>query len=65
MRKDLLSIMACPECKGNLVLNQQSDEQSDIVTGTLTCDNCKHTYPIVDSIPNLLPPDLANDHGDN
>lgn len=26
----------------------------DIVNGEMVCENCKHTYTIVDSIPNML-----------
>ena len=44
--KDLLDILVCPKCKGELVY----DEQKDI----LICSRCKLGYPIRDGIPIML-----------
>ena len=43
---DLLSILACPACKGELIYdaNQQ----------TLTCNRCRLRYRVVDDIPDML-----------
>ena len=43
---DLLSILACPACKGDLVYNEGAQ--------TLTCDRCRLRYRIVDDIPDML-----------
>ena len=58
MRRDLMDILACPVCKGPLELRVVKEEGQEIVTGSLYCPNCQETYPIEDSIPNLLPPSL-------
>jgi uncharacterized protein YbaR (Trm112 family) len=58
MRKDLMDILACPVCKGPLTLNVEKEEGDEIVEGSLHCAKCNETYPIRDTIPNLLPPDL-------
>ncbi|MBI2918140.1 MAG: methytransferase partner Trm112 [Chloroflexi bacterium] len=58
MKKDLLDILACPVCKGSLTLTVKEEDGDEIVTGDLRCARCPETYPITDSIPNLLPPDL-------
>jgi uncharacterized protein YbaR (Trm112 family) len=29
-----------------------------VIDGSLACGTCKEVYPIKDSIPNLLPPEL-------
>ena len=58
MRKDLMEILACPMCKGDLTLTIDEEKDDEVVAGTLTCANCNERYPIEDSIPNLLPPDL-------
>ncbi len=58
MRRDLLDILACPMCKGPLTLTVAKEDQGEIITGSLSCATCKETYPIEDSIPNLLPPAL-------
>jgi uncharacterized protein YbaR (Trm112 family) len=34
------------------------DEGEEIVAGFLYCKKCDYRYPIEDSIPNLLPPEL-------
>jgi uncharacterized protein len=44
--QDLLDILACPKCKGELRLADQQDG--------LICDACKLRYPIKDDIPIML-----------
>ena len=44
--KELLDIMACPKCKGDIHLNADG--------AGLICDACKLLYPIVDDIPVML-----------
>lgn len=46
IKKELLDIMACPECKGELKLTEKKDG--------LTCDACKLEFPIKDDIPVML-----------
>jgi uncharacterized protein YbaR (Trm112 family) len=58
MRKDLMDILACPMCKGELQLTIDSEADEEIITGSLFCAKCNERYPIDDGIPNLLPPDL-------
>jgi uncharacterized protein YbaR (Trm112 family) len=58
MRKDMMEILACPVCKGPLTLTVVREDENEVVEGSLYCANCKETYPIQDTIPNLLPPDL-------
>ena len=57
MKKDLVDILACPVCKGELELSVEEEKEQEIVTGSLYCSRCNVRYPIVDTIPNLLPPD--------
>ncbi len=57
MKRDLMDILACPMCKGDLELKVE-EEKDEIITGTLYCAKCDESYPIEDGIPNLLPPDL-------
>lgn len=44
--KELLDILACPKCKGDIHLN-------DIQDG-LVCEQCRIVYPIEDDIPIML-----------
>jgi len=57
MKKELMQILACPVCKGDLELKVDEEEREEIVRGSLYCSNCNYSYPIVDTIPNLLPPE--------
>ena len=60
MRQDLMEILVCPLCKGELQLTVDKEEGEEIVDGKLVCSQCGETYTIDDGIPNLLPPDLRN-----
>ena len=44
--KELLDILACPKCKGEIYLNENQDG--------LICDQCKLIYEIKDGIPIML-----------
>ncbi len=43
---ELLAILCCPKCKGDVRLNSKQDG--------LICDSCKLLYPIRDDIPVML-----------
>ncbi len=58
MKRDLMDILACPVCKGELTLSVAKEEGDEVVEGALHCDACSEDYPIEDTIPNLLPPSL-------
>lgn len=55
MDKELLKILACPVCKGDLELITKDGKDIELV-----CHKCDEHYPIEDGIPNLLPPDLRD-----
>ncbi len=44
--QELLDILACPKCKGDIYQNDSKDG--------LICDNCKLLYEIRDDIPIML-----------
>jgi len=44
--KELLEILACPECKGEVTLNKTGDG--------IACAHCSLVYPIKDGIPVML-----------
>jgi uncharacterized protein YbaR (Trm112 family) len=58
MRKEMLDILACPVCKAPLELTAEEEKEDEVVRGYLTCGQCSERYPIVDSIPNLLPSEM-------
>ena len=57
MRSELMEILCCPMCRGDLKLESKRVEGDEIVTGSLTCQKCHTEFPIEDGIPDLLPPD--------
>ncbi|MBI2288325.1 MAG: methytransferase partner Trm112 [Chloroflexi bacterium] len=57
MKQELMKILACTVCKGELELTVEAENEQEIVTGSLFCPRCKEHYPIVETIPNLLPPE--------
>jgi uncharacterized protein len=46
INKELLDILCCPKCKGDIVLTKDG--------GGLVCHSCKVMYPIKDDIPIML-----------
>jgi len=56
MKRELMDILACPVCKGKLELDVEEENEKEIVTGSLHCPRCGVNYPILETIPNLLPP---------
>ena len=61
MKKELMDKLACPRCKGELVLEVTLEEGDEVISGRLGCAACNLIYPIGDGIPNLLPPALRSD----
>jgi uncharacterized protein YbaR (Trm112 family) len=46
LSKELLEILACPKCKGELRLRENP--------AALVCDACRLAYPVRDDIPVML-----------
>ena len=46
LRPELLALLACPKCKGDLAY--------DASANTLTCSACRLRYKVVDDIPVML-----------
>lgn len=54
MKKDILDILCCPKCKGDLDLKITNENKGEIIEGNFSCKKCNCTYSIEDGIPNLL-----------
>ena len=52
LSQDLLDILVCPKCKGDLRLTDKEDG--------LVCEACKLRYPIKDDIPIMLIDEAEN-----
>ena len=64
MKKELVNILACPVCKGELELTVDKENEAEVVAGALYCARCDVRYPIEDTIPNLLPPEQDGQSGE-
>ncbi len=53
MKRNLMDILRCPKCKGELELKVTLEEK-EIEEGVLICYNCEKDYPIEKGIPNML-----------
>jgi uncharacterized protein YbaR (Trm112 family) len=49
--KQLLEIIACPKCKGDL---EYTPDKANDKNGTLVCHKCKLLYRVEDDIPIML-----------
>jgi SAM-dependent methyltransferase len=56
MRKNALSLLACPGCGGELSLAARV-EASDghVMEGEITCAGCKAQFPVAGGVPRLIP----------
>ena len=61
MRRDLMDILCCPVCKGDLLLTVTEESGGEVLEGTLRCAACRADYPINEGIPNLLPQTVCED----
>ena len=52
--KELLGILVCPKCKGDLEYQKLKKPRKDGATELLICNKCKLRYPIIDDIPHML-----------
>ena len=48
MKKDLMNILCCPTCKGDLEIIVEKEENEEIIEGKFNCKKCKVTY-VMDS----------------
>lgn len=61
MKIELMQILVCPRCKGELKMEVMLAERDEVISGRLDCVTCNLSYPIDDGIPNLLPSGLRGD----
>lgn len=50
-----MPILVCPVCKGELKLTVAEENDAEIVSGSLYCGKCRVSYPITETIPDMLP----------
>jgi uncharacterized protein YbaR (Trm112 family) len=58
MKRELMAILACPQCKDELTLDVDNEDKvsGEVLDGRLNCLTCGRAYMIVEGIPDLRPP---------
>jgi uncharacterized protein YbaR (Trm112 family) len=64
MKKRLMEILACPICKHHPLELKIFVEGEEIEEGILTCPECNRWYPIIETIPHMLPDELREERED-
>ncbi len=64
MKRELLEILRCPVCLGELDLSVEREDE-EIIKGTLKCKKCGRIYSIEEGIPMMLPELAKVDKNDN
>ncbi len=55
-----MEILACPMCRYEDLKLIVLEEKDEIESGVIHCSNCSRYYPIIDTIPVMLPDELRN-----
>ncbi|MBU1015368.1 methyltransferase domain-containing protein [Patescibacteria group bacterium] len=54
MRKEHLQYLACPDCKAELSLAIEEEQEGRVKTGELSCAACKLRFPVIGFIPRFV-----------
>jgi SAM-dependent methyltransferase/uncharacterized protein YbaR (Trm112 family) len=57
VKRHLVNLLCCPDCKGDLTLVDDTPTQSEVGAGGLLCAPCNQTFPIVRGIPRFVSSD--------
>jgi SAM-dependent methyltransferase len=57
MKLSALEVLRCPACRSTLTPKIDAQDGAEIRTGSLTCDNCRASYPILESVPRFVESD--------
>ena len=57
MRHDLLELLCCPRCQGDLVLRDAVERDGRVESGRLECAGCSGSSPIRGFVPRFVPED--------
>jgi SAM-dependent methyltransferase/uncharacterized protein YbaR (Trm112 family) len=57
MKRNLVDVLCCPDCKGDLTLIDDAPHRPHLESGGLVCRACVETFPIVRGIPRFVKTD--------
>ena len=65
MKTDLLSYLVCSDCSKQLTLLVRKVDGAEVMEGSLTCQGCARTFPIVGGIPRFVEKNLDPEKAGN
>ena len=60
MKPKLMEILACPICKSENLELHVFEENEEIDSALIICSDCNRWYPVIDTIPYMLPDKLRD-----
>ena len=64
MKRRLMEVLACPICKHYPLDLTVFKENEEIEEGIIFCSSCRRWYPVMETIPHMLPDDLRDELSD-
>jgi SAM-dependent methyltransferase len=55
MKTELLTLLCCPSCSGELGVLKSSEKEGEIESGILRCAGCSAEFPVVNFVPRFVP----------
>jgi ubiquinone/menaquinone biosynthesis C-methylase UbiE/uncharacterized protein YbaR (Trm112 family) len=53
LRRDLLGLLTCPSCHGDLEVEETAGNYLRVTTGVIRCPGCGREYPVLEGIPDF------------
>ena len=57
MKRDLVEHLCCPACRADLTLSVEAEQAGGVESGSLGCNSCRRSYPIVRGVPRFVESD--------
>ena len=54
MKKEILGILCCPNCKHDLRLFEKEVANNEVIDGILKCDDCHKSFEIIKGVPRMI-----------
>jgi len=54
MKKEILDVLCCPNCKHDVTLVEGQIDSEQIIEGSLECSNCRSSYKITRGVPRMI-----------
>lgn len=54
MKKEILDILCCPNCKHDLMLFEKEVVNNEVIDGILKCSDCQKSFEIIRCVPRMI-----------